>query len=301
MPPATAQADGTGRSDDPRVGLAIGVPKSATSPARWKGSDKAAQDTPFRQELCPERQCRPGRRVPRWPAWNECRGSNLVAYRMPTPPAHPMNDGLSLYPQAGAVSLPSLYLYIVKFIYRAMFSCGHPDSGHQTSKIGWHGPALRPLSVPATGGAVVWSELPPEEKRPCAFTSIRPSESTATCWRYSRSWQLCSWLDPESTYSVKASTLPCKRGSSPGRLPRSSACPPQTRLLRHLGNRSCAVVTQGDATFCATPTSIGGVEQWRSAGSTKRSRCRKGGARSYPLRHLDEVYRSLRCSSSRRN
>jgi hypothetical protein len=24
---------------------------------------------------------------------------------MPTPPAHPMNDGLSLYPQAGAVSL----------------------------------------------------------------------------------------------------------------------------------------------------------------------------------------------------
>jgi hypothetical protein len=35
---------------------------------------------------------------------NECRGSNLVAYRMLTPPAHPMNDGLSLYPQAGAVS-----------------------------------------------------------------------------------------------------------------------------------------------------------------------------------------------------
>src|ERR1700693_5098136 len=27
------------------------------------------------------------------------------SYRMPTPPAHPMNDGLSLYPQAGAVSL----------------------------------------------------------------------------------------------------------------------------------------------------------------------------------------------------
>jgi hypothetical protein len=25
-------------------------------------------------------------------------------YRMPTPQAHPMNDGLSLYPQAGAVS-----------------------------------------------------------------------------------------------------------------------------------------------------------------------------------------------------
>jgi hypothetical protein len=35
---------------------------------------------------------------------NECRGSNLVDYRMLTPPAHPMNDGLSLYPQAGAVS-----------------------------------------------------------------------------------------------------------------------------------------------------------------------------------------------------
>jgi hypothetical protein len=35
---------------------------------------------------------------------NECRGSNFVDYRMLTPPAHPMNDGLSLYPQAGAVS-----------------------------------------------------------------------------------------------------------------------------------------------------------------------------------------------------
>jgi hypothetical protein len=35
---------------------------------------------------------------------NECRRRSLVAYRMPTPPAHPMNDGLSLYPQAGAVS-----------------------------------------------------------------------------------------------------------------------------------------------------------------------------------------------------
>jgi hypothetical protein len=35
---------------------------------------------------------------------NECRRRYLVAYRMPTPPAHPMNDGLSLYPQAGAVS-----------------------------------------------------------------------------------------------------------------------------------------------------------------------------------------------------
>jgi hypothetical protein len=35
---------------------------------------------------------------------NECGRSNLIAHRMPTPPAHPMNDGLSLYPQAGAVS-----------------------------------------------------------------------------------------------------------------------------------------------------------------------------------------------------
>src|ERR1700730_11035338 len=80
---------------------------------------------------------------------------------------------------------------------------------------------LRPLSVPTTDGAVVWSELPPEEKRPCVFTSIPPSRGTAICWRYSRSWQSCSWLDPGFTTSVKASMCPCKRGSSPGRLPRS--------------------------------------------------------------------------------
>ena len=42
---------------------------------------------------------------------NECRGTDLLTHRMLTPQAHPMNDGLSLYPQAGAVSLspPDLY------------------------------------------------------------------------------------------------------------------------------------------------------------------------------------------------
>jgi hypothetical protein len=37
---------------------------------------------------------------------NECRGTDLLTHRMLTPQAHPMNDGLSLYPQAGAVSYP---------------------------------------------------------------------------------------------------------------------------------------------------------------------------------------------------
>jgi hypothetical protein len=55
---------------------------------------------------------------------NECRGTNLLTHRMLTPQAHPMNDGLSLYPQAGAVSLSPLDLYSGKMRDRSRLGGG---------------------------------------------------------------------------------------------------------------------------------------------------------------------------------
>jgi hypothetical protein len=67
--------------------------------------NEAAQAGAISKHADPNRQCRPWWRVPRR-APERMSPAQLDNYRMPTPPAHPMNDGLSLYPQAGAVSLP---------------------------------------------------------------------------------------------------------------------------------------------------------------------------------------------------
>ena len=101
--PAAARADVTGRSDDPRVDPAIGVPKSAAPGASDEEAAGGRAGRRLSAERRPAGQCRLKPRVPRG-APERMPPTQLDNYRMPTPQAHPMNDGLSLYPQAGAVS-----------------------------------------------------------------------------------------------------------------------------------------------------------------------------------------------------
>jgi hypothetical protein len=87
-------------------------------------------------------------------AGNECRRRNLVIYRMPTPPAHPMNDGLGMVPCAGAVSLPPLDLYLRAwvFVWSPVFR-----TSNQQDQMAWSCPETFVHSHHRWRGG--WSEL----------------------------------------------------------------------------------------------------------------------------------------------